>query len=92
MRLHKMGKTFLTGLSLLLLSSCVGFPQLHPYLLSIKNGQCAQYKAIGQETACSAQFVFVQWLPLSACDGFYAIPATDVAALRNYQVQQCSSK
>lgn len=89
MLLQKTGLLFLMGLSLLV-SSCAGFPELHPYILSLKNGQCGQYQEVKSSDVCNVQFVFVKWVPVAQCEGFFALPPEDIAALRSYQAGQCS--
>jgi hypothetical protein len=75
-----------------LMVSCASFPHLHPYALSIKNNMCAEYKVKKQTDVCSIEYVFVKWHPLSDCEGYFALPPEDIAALRDYQKGHCASK
>ena len=74
------------------LSSCTSFPQLHPHILSLHNGLCGEYEVVKQIDACTIEYKFKAWHPLAECEGFFAIPASDVSALLEYQTKMCSGK
>src|SRR5580658_6733162 len=71
------------------LIACSGFPTLHPYVLSVVNGQCIPCSHVGPSNACTDQFTCdaTQAVPLSQCDGFTALSPSDIAALKQYQAQ-----
>lgn len=72
--------------------SCASFPRLTPYVLSLKNNVCGEYKVVKQTDACNIKYEFVRWHPISDCEGFFALSPEDIAALRSYQAGQCSNK
>jgi hypothetical protein len=79
-------------LTCLMTSGCTSFPKLHPHILSLKNSKCGEYKVVQQTDACNIKYEFVQWHPLEYCEGFFALPPEDIAALREYQKAQCANK
>lgn len=72
----KLVKIFLMGA---VLNSCSAFPELHPYLISVKNGKCGEYKEVSKNPP---QFDFVKWHDIIDCDGYIALPPDDVAAVQ----------
>lgn len=78
MKLLKAGKICLTG-SLIILSACAGFPNLHPHKIVLANGLCGEYEQVSQRPV---QFKFKEWHPIKDCDGFYAFPPKDIADVR----------
>lgn len=87
MRLLKMVKIFLMAS---LLTACESFPQLHPYVLSVQNGVCGQY-SVNQIDPCNVIYTFVQWLPIEQCDGFFALPPSDIVAIKDWQAGYCAN-
>lgn len=70
----------------LLLSGCASTLKPTPYVMSVKNRQCAEYKVVQDNPI---QFAFVAWHPISECDGFFALPPPQAAeALREYRNYQ----
>lgn len=88
MRLLKVLAISLMGLSL---PNCKSFPILHPYVLSLKNGVCGEYVAVKQTNACDIEYQFVKWHPLTDCEGYFMLPPSDIAALKEYQAAQCAN-
>lgn len=74
-----------------LLIGCAGFPELHPHMITLKNGVCTSYPVIKTDV-CNISVGPGIDLPLSACDGFYAFPPSDMTAVLEYQKQQCIVK
>ncbi len=77
-------------LCMVLCTGCVSFPKLHPHLITLKNNVCTYYPVIKQDS-CSVTFGPGQEKPLSACDGYFAVPPEDVTALLEWQKQQCGN-
>jgi hypothetical protein len=74
----------------LVLSSCAHFPQIHPFLLSVKNGVCGEY-SVDQKDACHITYTFVKWHPIQDCEGFYLLPPSDIAAIKEWQAKKCAN-
>lgn len=93
MKLVKLAVIFLTALNL---SSCAQFPPLHPHIIAKdKNGVlfCGEYKEVKQENACAIAFSEEPvWYPIDHCIGFFALPPSDITALRTYQAKICQPK
>lgn len=89
----------------IIVSGCAGFPTLHPHFITINldqqatnvaghpvyTGVCTEYPEIGQADACTNTFGPGIEHPLDYCAGNFTLPDTDVAALREYQKQQCAN-
>jgi hypothetical protein len=87
----KVVSLYLIALSLNLIS-CAHFPELHPFVLSLKNNKCGEYEVVKQSDACDIQYKFKAWHPLEDCEGYFSLPPSDVEALLNYQTHMCNSK
>lgn len=88
----RLAKVLVICLMVASLSACVSFPKLHPRILSIRNGMCGEFTIVSQTDACHIVYSDQPvWHPLSYCDGNYALPDTDIAALKEYQAAQCAN-
>lgn len=81
MQLKKLAAIFLMGTTLILSACAQDFPRLHVHILSVKNGFCTEYDEISVDP-----LRFDKDHPhrkaLIECDGYYALPSSDVAAIR----------
>lgn len=84
-------KMVLMFLMVLILNNCAGFPEIHPYVLSIKNNQCGEYEIISKDK-CDVKYKFKQWHPISDCENFFALSAEDVVKIREYAKSNCGDK
>lgn len=71
------------------LCGCTHFPEMHPHLISVKDGKCVEYQVESQTDACNIVYSLKQEWPLEHCDLFTALPPEDIAALKVYQKKVC---
>lgn len=73
-----------------LMVSCAHFPELHPHLISIKDGKCVEYDCT--QDSCNTTCTIKQEWPMDHCDLFTALPPEDIAALKVYQKKMCTTQ
>lgn len=73
-------------------AGCANFPELHPHIISLKNGLCGEYEVVKQNDACDIEYRFKQWHPIEKCEGYFALPPSDITELKKYQVRVCNNK
>jgi hypothetical protein len=76
--------------TIIFVTGCVGFPKLHPRLLSLKHGVCTEYPEIVSTDACHITFGRGIEHPIEYCEGNFAFPPEDIAHLKEYQMQECA--
>ena len=87
MRLLPQVLPFLMAITLLSLSEgcATNFPTVHPAVLDVPHGKCGLYSETNMNPLT---FVFQKWVPLSQCNGYFAFPPSDVAAVRTWYDDQ----
>lgn len=73
-------KIFLTT-SLVSLFGCVGAPKITPHYIDTQLNECREYEVTNKE---QMTIRFKEAHPLSHCNGFFAVPASEAARWRKY--------
>jgi len=94
----KLAKPLATILMAIGLINCAQFPKLSPHIIAFdkkeQKWKCGRFKVVSQENACQIQFSDEpeEWLPFEKCNGFYALPPSDITALKEYQAKMCTGE
>lgn len=75
MLLNKLGLICLMVASI---SGCAGIPEQHPHIILVSKNLCGRYQQVSNDPIQFSEKV-VEWKPLSACEGFFALPPEDAA-------------
>jgi len=68
----------------LILSSCAGAPPLSPHFIDTDLMECREYEIVDREKLTIRK---KRDLPIQACNGFFALPASEAAAWKRYYLK-----